>query len=100
MTRSDVLADTSIVLDLIEKSNISRDEKNKIQKVISDQSNVLDNVWCSMITIMNTAEAYYNKETSTDRLFAKLFEYIVKQLASAFQEKDFFNLPKEDDKKN
>jgi hypothetical protein len=98
MNRSDIMIESISCLDLIEKSNLSEEEKNKLSRTISAYANMLDSLWLLMLEYHEVCEKF-NSDKSKYGVFATMFCMIRKQFAEAFKELEFFGTESKEEEK-
>jgi len=95
MTRSDILFERMDTGDMIEKSNMSKKDKDKSQNYLSESFSYLDNLWLYMLKLDKTIDGMSDKDDNViTKLSTDLLRKVRDDILNIFEEKDFF----EDDK--
>lgn len=87
MTRSDILVETKEAIDLIEKSLLTKEEKEKVTKTLQNFHDTLDFFWCTMLDCNKLKKKADDKGDTLKSNIAKAIRNII---AKGFKEPDFF----------
>ena len=86
MTRSDIEISSGKVNRLLDKPNLSNEDKEIIRKTIIQHDSILDKLWCEMLDLNDIVE----KSTYKNNQIDSAVRVIRDRIAELFGEKDYF----------